>query len=394
MLTIAPPPRSRITGAAACVHRNIDSRLSRNIACHSSSEISASGWSGKFWPALLIEDVDRSEPVVGLGEEIASTPASVVELGADRDRCAAGRRDRRRPRVSRPAGPGGSARPRSPRPSRTASRSRPRSPATPRSRSRRDRSGRAGRADAGRRSHAGAVCGPTAPASGTLTPDAARGIPPQARLREDARSRRRPPRRRAGPVPDRPVRRPAPPRHPAPLRLPARDRRRPRVVGRPQGPDPRPDDPPHGRPRRGPPDRVLRLRGRHPGQAVRRRRRHRLGLGHLGAGGADARRRDRPSPDGELKFVLHGQKVKGRFTIVRTSGRRRKGDDPAARAFEDDEGEQWLLIHKRGADAVKPAGTPRTTRRASRPAAPTTRSRPTATRSGSARRRPPPPRST
>ncbi len=55
-------------------------------------------------------------------------------------------------------------------------------------------------------------------------------------------------------------------------------------------------------------------------------------------------------PDGELKFVLDGQKLKGRFTIVRTSGRKRKGDDPAARAFEDDQGEQWLLIRKRGMD--------------------------------------------
>ncbi len=52
--------------------------------------------------------------------------------------------------------------------------------------------------------------------------------------------------------------------------------------------------------------------------------------------------------DGELKFQLDGQKLKGRFTIVRTSGRKRKGDDPGARAFEDDQGEQWLLIHKRG----------------------------------------------
>src|SRR6476469_3847046 len=51
--------------------------------------------------------------------------------------------------------------------------------------------------------------------------------------------------------------------------------------------------------------------------------------------------------DGELKFVLHGEKVKGRYTIVRTSGRRRKGDDPSARAFEDDQGDQWLLIKKR-----------------------------------------------
>src|SRR3954447_3590964 len=51
--------------------------------------------------------------------------------------------------------------------------------------------------------------------------------------------------------------------------------------------------------------------------------------------------------DGELKFVLHGEKLKGRFTIVRTSGRRHSATDPSARAFEDDEGDQWLLIHKR-----------------------------------------------
>src|SRR6478735_8802004 len=58
-------------------------------------------------------------------------------------------------------------------------------------------------------------------------------------------------------------------------------------------------------------------------------------------------------PDGELKFELHGQKLNGRWTIVRTSGRRRKGDDPAARAFEDDEGDQWLLIAKRGPTSEK-----------------------------------------
>ncbi len=57
-------------------------------------------------------------------------------------------------------------------------------------------------------------------------------------------------------------------------------------------------------------------------------------------------------PAGELKFELHGQKVSGRFTIVRTSGRRHKADDPAARAFEDDQGEQWLLIKKRDPTAV------------------------------------------
>jgi bifunctional non-homologous end joining protein LigD len=58
-------------------------------------------------------------------------------------------------------------------------------------------------------------------------------------------------------------------------------------------------------------------------------------------------------PAGELKFELHGQKINGRFTIVRTSGRRRKGDDPAARAFEDDQGDQWLLIAKRGPTSRK-----------------------------------------
>jgi bifunctional non-homologous end joining protein LigD len=52
--------------------------------------------------------------------------------------------------------------------------------------------------------------------------------------------------------------------------------------------------------------------------------------------------------DGELKFVLNGQKVRGRFTIVRTS--RRPGSAPST-AFEDDS-EQWLLIKKRDATAV------------------------------------------
>ncbi len=49
-------------------------------------------------------------------------------------------------------------------------------------------------------------------------------------------------------------------------------------------------------------------------------------------------------PNGELKFILNGQKLKGRFTIVRTS--RRPGSAPS-KAFEDDAGDQWLLIHKR-----------------------------------------------
>ena len=53
--------------------------------------------------------------------------------------------------------------------------------------------------------------------------------------------------------------------------------------------------------------------------------------------------------NGELKFRARGEKLRGRFTIVRTS--RRPGTAPRT-AFEDDEGEQWLLIHKRDEQAV------------------------------------------
>jgi len=60
--------------------------------------------------------------------------------------------------------------------------------------------------------------------------------------------------------------------------------------------------------------------------------------------------------DGEVKFRLDGQKLRGRFTIVRTGGRSRsrpgRAEDPAARPFEDDEQEAWLLIHKRDEAAV------------------------------------------
>ncbi len=48
--------------------------------------------------------------------------------------------------------------------------------------------------------------------------------------------------------------------------------------------------------------------------------------------------------DGELKFALSGQKLRGRFTIVRTA--------IGGRATVDDEKEKWLLIHKRDETAV------------------------------------------
>jgi bifunctional non-homologous end joining protein LigD len=47
---------------------------------------------------------------------------------------------------------------------------------------------------------------------------------------------------------------------------------------------------------------------------------------------------------GELKFRLDGEKLHGRFTIVRTEGR--------GRGSSDDGKEKWLLIHKRDAAAV------------------------------------------
>src|SRR5262245_18921366 len=55
--------------------------------------------------------------------------------------------------------------------------------------------------------------------------------------------------------------------------------------------------------------------------------------------------------DGEVKFSLQGEKLKGRFTIVRTSGRG-AGRGGSTVPFEDDQGDQWLLIHKRDEDSV------------------------------------------
>ena len=161
-------------------------------------------------------------------------------------------------------------------------------------------------------------------------------------------------------------------------------------MGRAQGPDPRLEDPAHGRPRRGPPDRVLRLRGRHPGQAVRRRRRHRLGLGHLGAGGADARR---PQGGRGRRAQVPAQRREAQGPLHDRPDQRPPGQRRAA-PFEDDEGEQWLLIHKRDEHAV--AGLGRRGPPAERQDRPDQRRGQgrTATRSGSARRRRRPPRST
>ena len=74
-----------------------------------------------------------------------------------------------------------------------------------------------------------------------------------------------------------------------------------------------------------------------PQGRVRRRRRDRLGLGHLGAG-AETADPGAALAAGELKFRSFGEKLRGRFTIVRTD---------AATSAERSAGEPWLLIHKR-----------------------------------------------
>ena len=233
-----------------------------------------------------------------------------------------------------------------------------------------------------------AVLDPEKTRIGHTHPDAARGIPPQARLRQDPGTGTG-----RGDRLDRAVRRPAPPRHPAPLRLPPRDRGRARLLGGPEGPDPRLVGPPDGRPRRGPPDRVLRLRGRHPLEAVRRRRRHRLGLGHLGPRGAHPRR-----PQGRRR---RRAEVRARWPEAQGPLHDRPHQRPPA------QGRRPVGPRVRGRPGRPVAAHPQArrgrgqglgrrglTRRASRPAGPTTTSRPTATPSGTARHRPPTPRST
>ena len=81
---------------------------------------------------------------------------------------------------------------------------------------------------------------------------------------------------------------------------------------------------------------------------------------------------------GELHFDLYGQKLHGRFALVRT---RRQGRQ-----------EQWLMIHKHDADAVD-GWSLTTTRSPSSRAGPMRRSRPRPTRFGAATATPQRPRS-
>ena len=305
MLTIAPPPRARMPAAAARVHRNIGSMLSRIIACHSARAIPTSGMEREVLAGVVDQDVDRSEALARLPEQRVDV-LLVGQVGADGDGRPPGLRDRgddRRglartgrwwtatlaPAAARRVAIAGTDPLRGTRDDRHPTRQ-VEQIARIRDARRHDRSMPPRPAVRAPERRDDPIAGAFAPRPVTRhTPrHAPRGIPPQARLREDAGagpSRRR--RRRS--VPGRAIRHPAAPGHPSPLRLPARGRGRPRVVGGPQGPDPRPGRAPDGGPRRGPPHRVFRLRGRHPRRSSTARATSSSGTG------APGRRRRRPS---------------------------------------------------------------------------------------------------
>ncbi len=167
-----------------------------------------------------------------------------------------------------------------------------------------------------------------------------------------------------------PVRRAAAPGPAAALRLPAGDGRRAGQLGGAQGPDARPVGAPRGVPRRGPPARVLRLRGRHPGGRVRRRGRHRLGRRDVGP--LLPARGSRPGRRGGARRAAHGADG------PEAQGQVRPGPDVA-----------WTTRARRAGccctrrtSSRRPDGTRRSTPVRCCPAGPTTRSRRTPTGCG------------
>ena len=143
-------------------------------------------------------------------------------------------------------------------------------------------------------------------------------------------------------------------------------------LGGPEGPDARLEHPEDGGPRRGPPDRLLRLRGHHPGAPVRRRRRDRLGLGHVGGRGAHARR---AQGDRGRRAQVHPQGREAARPVHDRADRRPPGarHGPAVRGrlrAVAAHPQAWARVDR----GLGRRGHPG---RASRPAARTTRSRPT-----------------
>ena len=130
-----------------------------------------------------------------------------------------------------------------------------------------------------------------------------------------------------------------------------------------------------GGPRRGPPDRVPRLRGRHPGRRVRRRGRHRLGHRHLGA----ARR---PTTRSAAVARRRAARRGARAEAARPAGAGPPGPRAAAARSSG-------CCCTSGTSTRWTAGTPRTTRGRCSVDGPTTRSRPTRTGCGGRTCRPP-----
>ena len=130
------------------------------------------------------------------------------------------------------------------------------------------------------------------------------------------------------------------------------------------------------RPRGRSPPRVRRFRRQHSGRQLRRGQRHAVGPRHVRTAGRRRRPRSRLAR-GDLKFRLHGEKLKGDFALVHMKGRGK--------------GNEWLLIKKR--DAVRRArlGRGGATPTACSPAARRRRSRATCRRARPSARPPAPP---
>ena len=124
---------------------------------------------------------------------------------------------------------------------------------------------------------------------------------------------------------------------------------------------------------------LLRLRGRDPQGRVRRRRRDRLGLGHLGAGGD--RRPGAGRPPGRAQVQPQRREAQGPF------------HDRQDARLQIRQGRLAADPQSRRRSPI-PTGTSTTCRARSRPAGRTTRSRPAPTRCGTAARRPARPTST
>ena len=146
----------------------------------------------------------------------------------------------------------------------------------------------------------------------------------------------------------------------------------------PKGPTLDPGRPTDGRPRRGPPARVLRLRGRDPGRASTAPATSSSGTG---ARGSPSTRPPIPRPPSTRASSSSARSARSSRAGSRSSAR---AGGPAARPGRPSRTTRASSGSSSTSATSTPsrAGTRRTTRRASRPAGRTTRSRPNAPRSG------------